>query len=191
MTRPTARTSRLVTDDDLLERCRRGDTGAHSELFERYHDHVYNLGLHFSGDEATAADVTQDVFLKLLDRIRQFRRDAELTTWLYRIVLNTFLDHRRRRRPSLSLEETEAETAFAAPQERDAERDQIQRLVRQATAQLSPRLRAPLVLRYSAGLSYEEIAEVLDVSPGTVASRLSRAHAKLARKLRYLSRSAR
>ncbi len=189
---PAPRRARLEVDARRLARCREGCPQAFDALFEETKDHVYTLALHFSGDEAVAADVTQEVYLKLLERIGQFREDAEFSTWLYRVVLNTFLDERRRRRPWLSLgapEETEdplPELTLAAPQEDAAARSQAADGVRRAVATLAPHLRALVVLRYSAGLSYEEIAGVLDVSPGTVASRLNRVHGKLAKKLRHL-----
>ena len=187
-----SRNARLEIAPDLVRRCREGDPDAFDELFERSKDHVYTLALYFSGDEDAAADVTQEVFLKLLDRIGQFREHAELSTWLYRVVLNAFLDQRRGRRPWLPLEasddgsEAPRELTLEPPQERSAVDGQTAAVVRRAVAGLKPKWRAPVVLRYGAGLSYEEIAAVLGISPGTVASRLHRAHDRLARQLRHL-----
>ncbi len=180
----------LEVDPRLVERCRQGDRQAFDAFFEATKDHVYSLALHFAGDEAVAADITHDVFLKLLGRIRQFRRDAQLTTWLYRVILNTFLDHHRARRPALPLEDAaEApQLTLAAGQEETVARGDAERAVRRAVATLPPRFRAPLVLRYGAELSYGEIAAVLGISAGTVASRLNRAYQQLARKLRHLRR---
>lgn len=183
---------RLAVDGEVLAGCRRGDPEAFDALFEKTKDHVYTLALYFCGDEAAAADVTQEVFVKLLDRVGQFREDAELSTWLYRVVLNTFLDHRRGWRPWISLRDSAEkadppqELVLEAPQEDAVARAESALHVRRAVAALKPRWRLPVVLRYGAGLSYEEIAEVLEISPGTVASRLNRAHARLAKKLRHL-----
>ena len=108
------------------------------------------------------------------------------------MVLNTFLDQRRSRKPWLRLDAAgEAETqprelTIEATQEDAAAESQTAAGVRRAVAELKPHWRALVVLRYSAGLSYEEIAKVLAIAPGTVASRLSRAHARLAKKLRHL-----
>jgi len=190
--RRPARHGRLEIAPELVERCRAGDPDAFDELFEQSRDHVYTLALYFSGDEDTAADVTQEVFLKLLDRIGQFRERAELSTWLYRVVLNTFLDHRRGRRPWLRPDAADdgaappRELTLEPAQERSAVAGETAAGVRRAVAGLKPKWRAPVVLRYGAGLSYEEIAEVLGISPGTVASRLNRAHDRLARELRHL-----
>lgn len=186
-----SRQVRLEMAPELVRRCRDGEAGAFDELVDETQDHVYNLALYFSGDEDVAADVTQDVFLKVLDRFGQFREEAELTTWLYRVVYNTFLDHRRGQRPVTPLEPAEEsatapELTLEAPQEQAAADAETVAAVRRAVAGLKPKWRAPVALRYGAGLSYEEIAEVLGVSPGTVASRLHRAHARLARTLGHL-----
>ena len=179
-------------DQDLVQQVQEGRPGAFSQLVREYEPSLKRSVFQFLGDADAAADVTQDVFLKLLDRYEQFRGEAAISTWLYRVVVNAFLDHCRARRPWLPLaeagDEEETPTALLLPptQEDDAERRQRARAVQVAVAELGPRFRVLVVLRYSAGLSYEEIAEVLDVSPGTVASRLHRAHGKLARKLAVL-----
>ncbi|HEY0157142.1 MAG TPA: sigma-70 family RNA polymerase sigma factor [Thermoanaerobaculia bacterium] len=169
----------------LIESCQAGDRAALELFFERYRDEVFTMAVSLCGDEVLAGDIAQDVFLKVMTRIRQFRFDAGVTTWLYRIVLNTFLDHRRsRRHENLAFEELMV--AHAATQHADVERRETARLVRAAITTLRPKLRMPLVLRYVSGLSYEESAAVLGIAVGTVASRLSRAHAALADKLRPL-----
>lgn len=175
-----------VSSRSLVESCQAGDSAALELFFERYRDCVFTMALGLCADEALAADIAQDVFVKVMIRIRQFRFDAAVTTWLYRIVVNTFIDHRRSRRRQHAVYE-ELVIACEATQQADAERRETGRLVRAAVATLRPKLRIPLVLRYVSGLSYEESAAVLGVSAGTLASRLSRAHAALADKLRPLT----
>src|SRR5881397_3783267 len=86
-------------DRTLIVACQEGDRDALRLLFEEYKDRVYSIALYsLSGDEAAAADVTQQVFLKLITRISQFRGDAEFATWLYRLVVNTCWDERRKDR---------------------------------------------------------------------------------------------
>src|SRR5215210_5214098 len=83
----------------VIEACRSGDREAFRQLFETYKDRVYSVALYFfGGDEATASDVTQQVFLKLFSKIGQFHGDAEFTTWLYRLTTNACIDEQRRRR---------------------------------------------------------------------------------------------
>ncbi|HVS01371.1 MAG TPA: RNA polymerase sigma factor [Thermoanaerobaculia bacterium] len=171
-------------DEALLAACRRGDAAAFGELFERTRGYVHAVALHVVRDEAGAADVTQDVYLKLLRRIGQFDGRSGFRTWLYRIVVSTALDQLRRRRRFLPLDDPRPEPWGAAggPEAELLQRER-QRRLRRAVASLPKRLRLPLVLRFVAELSYREIGEVLGLAPGTVASRLSRAQRRLARLL--------
>src|ERR687890_2314253 len=83
----------------VIEACRRGERDAFRRLFETHRDRVYSVALYFfGGDEATASDVTQQVFVKLFDKIGQFHGDAEFTTWLYRMATNACIDEQRKRR---------------------------------------------------------------------------------------------
>ncbi len=169
----------------VLEGCRRGEAEAFRQLFETYKDRVYSFALRFSGDESRAADLTQDVFVKLYDRIAEFRGEARFETWLYRIVANACIDDQRRRKKWLPWlnQEPPAHVGRSNSGDERLVRRETEGAVQQAIGKLSPALRAPILLRYVEGLSYEEIGETLSVSPGTVASRLSRAHQQLARKL--------
>jgi RNA polymerase sigma-70 factor, ECF subfamily len=173
----------------LLEACRKGDREALGVLFDRYRDFVYSLAAHLTRDRSLAADVTQEVFLKLLTRIAQFRGEARFTSWLARIVINTVWDQKRAARGALPIpDDRELATLVAASSpEEDAGRKEASLVVRRAVARLSRKLRTPVVLRYVGGLSYEEISEVLRVSTGTVASRLSRALRALAKTMASFS----
>src|ERR1700704_1888645 len=93
------RTSPMVlesSDRELIEACRRGERDAFRTLFEAYKDKVYSIALRFSGDEALAMDIAQDTFLKLFSCMAEFRGDASFSTWVYRLVVNSCLDHKRR-----------------------------------------------------------------------------------------------
>ena len=168
----------------LVEACRAGDADAFERLFDRYKDYVYSVAIHTISDPAAAADVTQEVFLKLLTRIRQYRGEAGFETWLYRVTVNTALDARRSVRHTVPVDDPRtAQLATRTTPEDDAARNETAERVRAALATLAPKLQAPVLLRYVLGLAYDEIAEALEISPGTVASRLSRAHRELAAKL--------
>ena len=172
----------------IIEACKQGDRGAFHLLFEAYKDKVYCIALHYSNDEAMARDVTQQVFLKLFTTISQFRKDAEFTTWLYRMVANACIDeHRKRKRFVQFSPEVEVKDMSAkGSQEESYHRKQVAESVRGAIAELTPKLRLPVLLKYVEGLSYDEIAETLGCSIGTVSSRLNRGHKMLARKLGHL-----
>jgi RNA polymerase sigma-70 factor (ECF subfamily) len=174
-------------DERVIEACRRGDREAFRLLFEAYKDKVYSISLYyFQGDEATARDVAQQVFLKLITKIEQFRRDAEFTTWLYRLVVNACLDERRRRRRFIffgdGFEMSGRATEKSSQEERYA-RIELAESVKVAIGELRPKLRLPILLKYIEGLSYEEMALALNCSKGTIASRLNRGHKILAERL--------
>ena len=167
---------------EILESCRNGDREAFRVLYETYKDKVYSIALYFfHGDAAAASDITQQVFLKLLRGISQFRGDSGFSTWLYRMVVNACMDSARRAKPR-ELEEGEQIPAPAS-QEDDAARSQMQRRVQAALSTLPAKFRLPLLLRYFEDLSYTEMAAAMKCSMGTVASRLNRGHKMLAQKL--------
>ncbi|MGH9845510.1 MAG: RNA polymerase sigma factor [Blastocatellia bacterium] len=142
-----------------------------------------------TGDAEMAKDLTQEIFLKVFRDLRAFRFESSFSSWLYRLATNTCLNALRSRR---TRREVDIEEVLGTPAEIDAdcrlEQQQvdrsIQRAVRKAILSLKPPLRAVIVLRYIENLSYGEIAEALSCSEGTVASRLSRAHRLLERKLK-------
>jgi len=173
----------------VIEDCQRGDREAFRLLFEAYKDRVFSIAVYsFGGDDAAAGDVTQQVFLKLLTTITQFRGNSEFTTWLYRLVVNTCIDEQRRRRRFLPFGESDAVSRMEdrRPQEKHYARLEIADSVKVAISELKPKFRLPILLRYIEDLSYEEIADVLGCSKGTVASRLNRGHKALAKRLAHL-----
>ena len=176
------------TGERVVEGCQAGDREAFRLLFERHKDRVYTVALYFfGGDEATANDITQQVFLKLFSRIGQFQGEAEFSTWLYRVTTNACVDEQRKRRRFLPFGAALADEprARGAQEERVAGAE-LEGAVARAVASLKPKLRAVMLLKYFEELSYEEIAAAVGCSAGTVASRLNRGHKILARKLGHL-----
>ncbi len=178
----------LASVDPAIRRRALGD------LYDRHHERVFHIAYRVLGHAGDAQDVMQEVFLHLADRIRSFRGDSSLSSWVYRVTVNLAIDARRRgaRRPALRLghaEEGEGDggrsrpgVAAPVPEPGEtAERAEQDAKVRAALDRLSPKLRAVVVLRYFENLSYEDLAEVLQCSMGTVKSRLNRAHAALER----------
>ena len=185
-------TEREITAD-IIEGCRRGERESFRALYDVYKDKVYSICLYyFYADRAAAADATQQVFLKLMTTIGQFRGTAGFSTWLYRLVANTCVDgaRRTRAREARVAAEVLVETLpGSASQEQDLVRAQRARLVQEALSVLPPNFRLAILLRYFDDLSYEEMARVLRCSMGTVASRLNRAQKLLASKLEVLRHS--
>lgn len=180
-------------DLELLRRFASGDAAAFEEIVRAYQGRIVTLCRYLLGNAADADDAAQDVFVKAFKNLRNFRPEAALYTWLYRIAVNTCID--RRRRPFfLSLfradeggegsgEPFPGLQSEAPSPEQLVESQQISEEIQRALKKLSPKLRAAIVLKEIEGLRYEEIAEVLEISLGTVKSRISRAREELKRTL--------
>jgi len=178
-----------IIDERVIAACQQGDRDAFALLFESYKDKVFSIAVYsFGGDQTAASDVSQQIFLKLMTTISQFRGDSAFTTWLYRMVVNTCIDEQRKRRRFLPFGESIPMSKLEGrrgPEKQYAKRE-VADCVQAAINELKPKFRMPILLKYVEGLSYEEIAEVLSCSKGTVASRLNRGHQALARKLSHL-----
>lgn len=184
-------------DSELVERFKSGDRRAFDELVRRYQHRVFTLAMRWMGDEQVASEVAQDVFIALFRSLKNFRGDAQLSTWIYRVVVNHCKNRRqyRRRRHMNKHEALEGERRgdddgpkrqFAADgpmPDASVHQSDAERLIREALDQLDEDQRAIIVLRDIEDLSYEEISELLELPRGTVKSRLHRARAQLARVL--------
>jgi RNA polymerase sigma-70 factor, ECF subfamily len=178
-----------TTERDLLAECRSGSREAMQDLFVANQRRVFSVALNFfGGNDQLAKDITQQVFLKLLTRLDAFRGDSEFTTWLYRITVNTCVDETRKLKRFLNFGDFFGanEPRVKHGQDERIYRGEISEEVQQAIAGLKPKFRLPILLKYSEGLSYAEIAEVLECSIGTVSSRMNRGHKMLAGKLEHL-----
>lgn len=181
-----------LTERDLLAECRRGSREAMQALFVENQRRIFSVALNFfGGNDELAKDITQQVFLKLLTRLEAFRGDAEFTTWLYRITVNACVDETRKLRRFLNFGDLfgASEPRVKHGQDEWLDKREISGEVQQAIAGLKPKFRLPILLKYSEGLSYAEIAEILNCSIGTVSSRLNRGHKMLAGKLEHLKGS--
>jgi RNA polymerase sigma-70 factor (ECF subfamily) len=177
---------------EIVESCRRGDREALRTIYCAYKDKVYSMALYaFHGDTAAASDVTQEVFLKLMGTIAQYRGDSQFATWLYRLVMNACLDRKRRANARPVVSDPAVLDALVSPgsQEDDLARREMGRAVRIAVSALPAKLRLTILLRYFADLSYEEMAKTLNCSTGTVGSRLNRAHQMLIERLGHVAKA--
>jgi RNA polymerase sigma-70 factor (ECF subfamily) len=199
----------MASERRLIEDCQRGDREAFRELFDAHKDRVWTIALRFTGDESAARDVTQQVFLKLFTNIAGFRHESNFKTWLYRLVANECMDEFRKKRRLIPLDflrpsftpassgggdEDSGEVELKDWRQEPLQEERLARLetseaVLAALMQLKPKLRMAIVLKYFEDLSYEQMAEALGCSMGTVASRLNRGHKALAQKLAHLRSS--
>lgn len=177
-------------DAEIVERARRGDDDALSELYRRHSTRGYNLALRMLGNPWDAGDVTQEAFIKAFASLNSFRGQARFSTWLHRIVVNAVYDYTRRRRPDPlddsildQLAGSESSRVFSGASVSPAE-DGLSPEVRQALMALSEEFRMTIVLCDLLGYGYAEAAEILEVQEGTIKSRVFRARAELAARLR-------
>lgn len=179
----------------LLEGLRQGSEEAYEALIRQFQQPIYNLVYRLLDDPSEAGDVVQEVFLKIFRKVGSFRGESSLRTWIYRIAVNQAYNHQRwfnrHRRPEVELEGTEpANTGYSyripdrGPSPFDCVLENEQHaLIEAALARLNPSFRAAVVLRDIEELSYEEIAEILQVALGTVKSRIQRGREALRRDL--------
>lgn len=143
-------------------------------LFERlyitYKERIFRTAYRITGNEEEAKDVMQDVFLKVFTKLKEFRHQSSLSTWIYRIAVNTSIKRATTK---------ERHTALEKKAGMKMTTENISNDVTPILSHLSPLLRATMTLRYNEDLSYQEIAEVLDIPIGTVKSRLNNAYQHL------------
>ena len=173
-------------DLSLIKRFYKGDQAAFERLVLKYQDRVYNICRYMLGNESDAEDASQDVFIKIYKKLGYFKPSPYLASWVYRIAVNTCIDYKRRpfhesmNRTSENGSEYIIERVSDDPgPERFFESKQTGQAVIRALSRLSNKLRVVIVLKEIEGLSYEEISETLDISLGTVKSRISRAREEL------------
>lgn len=170
----------MMDEKAVIRRAARGDSEAFRQLVEAYQTSAYRMAARMCGPDS-ADDVTQEAFLAAWRGLPEFRGACRFSTWLYRLVSNAAIDCLRREkkhRDSGDIDELELPDGGPSPQEQ-AEQADTQEAVRRAMAQLSPEHRQVLLLRYMQELDYGEIAAALDISEGTVKSRINRAKGKL------------
>ncbi len=171
--------------DNLVERCQQGELSAFSELFEIQETAVYRLALTILQNEQDAEDAVQDVFLRIFEQIKQYRRQSSFKTWLTAIVVNSCRDKLRRRkvRRALSLDWLRGQASHHnVPAEVD-QRQQSQKLWSLINSHLDDKHRMPLILHYHERLPCAEVADILGIRISTVYSRLNTARHQLREQL--------
>lgn len=175
----------------LITRCKNGEIGAFDELYSRFEKRVFNCAYHICGNYHDASDISQEAFLRVFNSIQTFRGDANFLTWIYRIVTNVFLDERKKskahRQTSLDEYIELGESSVARQIEDDSplpvdvvQANERAEIVQKAINSLPEYQRIIVTLYHMESLSYDEIAEVLQLPIGTVKSRLNRARLALA-----------
>ena len=174
-----------------VRRAQAGDLAAYDQLVGQFQERIYGLCYHMTSNHEDAHDLAQDAFVKAWQALRNFKGDSSFYTWIYRIAVNTCLNHlklRRNRTPHLSLNDLDVQpendpdlVALVSENtpRRDASLAELQRRLNEAILKLSEDHRTVVTLHDIQGLPHEQIAKILKVNPGTVRSRLFYAHQQL------------
>ncbi|MGM9638139.1 MAG: RNA polymerase sigma factor [Butyricicoccaceae bacterium] len=178
-----------MNDRELVERARAGDHDAFEQLVQQYERKVYITAHRLMGIDADAMDASQEVFIRVYRFLDTFNAESSFSTWLYRITINVCKDMLRRRavRAELPLELEDEENGTFVNEISDStydpveiyERAELRQVIRTGIDALPETYKQIILLRDIAGLSYEEIADTLQIEIGTVKSRLSRARERL------------
>jgi len=183
------------TENIIIQKVLSGDTNAFEELVIANQKNVYNLALKMTRNEEDALDVSQEAFVKAYQQLGAFRGESRFSVWMYRLTYNLCIDFIRKKskQNTVSLDytggEDNSESTFEIPDLRDlpedsAVRKETRETIKQCIDELTEDHREVLVMREITGMSYDEIAETLRVSVGTVKSRLARARTKVVEALK-------
>lgn len=183
-------------DNSLVLRCRAGDERAFRQLVQRYQRKVYGIAFGVVRNPEDAMDVAQEAFIKVHRYLDRFEGSSSFYTWLYRIVVNLAIDHLRKQGKATTVDYDDARShgensgpdellpsTMGMDPDRSLMRQEIRKHVNNALECLSPNHRAVILMREVEGLSYTEMAEVMDCSKGTIMSRLFHARRNLQRAL--------
>jgi len=180
------------TIETLIHRCLQGDERAWATIVSQHWRRVFNVAYKFVGRHDEAEDLTQEIFLKIFKSLDTFDRRANFQTWLVSVSRNLCIDHYRSVRKERETIDRDVDAASLSPASADEspiaaleQRDRVT-LLRQALARLPDTLRSAVVMRDIQELSYQEIANRLDLPEGTVKSRINRGRTELARQVRRL-----
>ena len=178
------------SDEKLMLRAGQGDKGAFDEIVRRYASKMVNLAYRITGDRELAEDIGQETFLRAYRSAARYREISKFSTWLHTIAINLCRNELRRRKFRMFSLEGMAErdedskvridiADEKTKPDREVERKELGRLIKEAVATLPEKFKTPLVLRDMQGLSYEEIGGILDLPEGTVKSRINRARLRV------------
>ena len=169
----------MSADTDLISRAAGGDVSAFQALVEQHRSMVYRIAYQFAGNHHDAEDIAQEVFIKVYRSLDRFRHDAQLTSWIYRIVMNACIDHRRRHRAGIAVpfgEEAEQQI-LNTPEERPGPEErayagELGQVLESEIGRLPNGQRVVFIMRHHQGLKLCEIAEALGLAEGTVKRQL-------------------
>lgn len=177
--------SRDIDDLQLIDRVLAGEQNVYAQLVERYKTYAFTIALKVVGERPDAEEAAQDAFIKVYHNLAKFNREAKFSTWLYRIVFNTAISHRRGRKAKFQ-DIPESIAAHGPDTEKTLEKGDKKRFIQMGLARLSEADRVAITLFYLKELSLEEIGEITGMPPNTVKVRIHRARLRLAGEMKNI-----
>lgn len=174
-------------EEDIIKKIKKGDICAFEELISAYQKRIYNIVLKTLNNKDDAYDITQEVCIKIYKSINKFNENSLLSTWIYRIAVNTCIDEMRRNKKNLlyitrELEDKQIDLPIENLDKKpddEYEKKEIRTIVRDHLHRLDAKYKIIIILKDIYGYSYEEISKILGINQNTVKSRLNRARTKL------------
>jgi RNA polymerase sigma-70 factor (ECF subfamily) len=179
-----------IDESEIVKRARDGDEKAFEFIVKKYQNRVANLIFKIIGDSSIVEDLTQEVFLRVIESLREYKFGSALYTWIYRITVNICIDEIRKRQRSRAyslsdvLSQNPRVEPSYSPVEKTVEQRELRELIEKAISKLPVEYKTVIILREFEDLPYEEIAKILKISVGTVKSRIFRARKLLAEHLK-------
>ncbi len=165
-----------MTDEEIMTQAKAGSAQVLAILFERHHVKLYNFFMRLTGDRGSSEDLTQDVFFRILKYRSSFRHESKFTTWMYQIGRNVHIDHLKKHKKEMPLEDAWEEKATAEPgPDKKTETEQEAAFLHKALALLPPAKKEVLVLSRFQGMKYQDISQVLGCSLASVKTQVHRA----------------
>ncbi len=175
---------------EIVKKAKDGDKKAFEVIVKKYQNRVANLIFKIIGDSDIVEDLTQEVFLRVFESLKEYKFSSAPYTWIYRITVNICIDEIRKRQRSRAYslfdvlsQNPKAEPSYS-PVEKNVERSEMREIIEKAMSKLPPEYKTVIILRDFEDLPYEEIAKILKISIGTVKSRIFRARKLLAEYLK-------
>lgn len=176
------------SDEHLIKRAKKGDNKAFDKLVLRYQKRIYYVVIRMVMNHQDADDVTQETFIKAYKNLENFKEGYKFYTWIYRIAINTAINLIKKRSYVGESLESLLENGYQPPMEetpiKNFEKTELKSIVKTVLNSISPEARSVFILRSSEGMSYQEISDTLQISIGTVMSRLNRTREKLKKSLK-------
>ncbi|MCE5251282.1 RNA polymerase sigma factor [bacterium] len=171
------------TQFDIVRKCMEGDQHSFRRLFDMYKDRVYTTSCRLLGNAEDAEDATQEIFIRIYHNIKKFRGDSSVFTWIYRITVNTCIEHMRKRKKERGNESLDEMEEYSSVPSSHVSSEIVKLIVEREIEELPDNCRAVFVLHIIEGFKHNEIAEMLGISDGTSKSQLSYAKSRLREKL--------